>query len=885
MPLTPDASSAAPLHVHIVSHTHWDREWYQPLGRFRQRLVALVDELLDDPPPPGTSFLLDGQGIVIDDYLAVRPERRAELSALLREGRLEAGPWYVLADELIPAGEALVRNLLAGRRAVRSVRADPPPVLYCPDSFGHPAALPAIARGFGFEAVILWRGYGGARWPDGDAAWWDAPDGTRALLLHLPPDGYEFGSNLPADPAGAAARWNAMRAVLAPRARLGVALVQNGADHHARQHRHATAIAALVDAAQGDVPEASSLGAYVRDALAHAAHAELPLVHGELRDSYGYTWTLQGTFASRAFQKRTNAGVERALVRDAEPWAAIARARNGTARRGIVNAAWRSLLEAHPHDTLCGCSIDDVARAADVRWADAAAQAAGIRDDAVMELVHHEPATAREQRDAWRSVLLVRNRAPRSRSGVVRLTVDTFVADVGVGPGSAGQEITLPSPLPAPGISLPHQVLGESLVHARTESPRHYPDDDLVVRREVLARIGDVPGYGVVSLSLDGTQALPAVDTVVDATVDGQVLSNGLLRVHVGDDGAVDVASLDGSHATRHLVGFECRRDAGDLYTPAIREGAPAAVCVGTRVLHAGPLRAAMAMDWIVRGAGGADDSPATLILSLDAGEPFLRVSVTGEHRGHDQRLRLLLRTGVPDARVWADAAFGAVERRPIEVSAEEAARELPPPTGPLHRYVSLFGPPGGATVLSDGLAEYEAMHDGTVAITLVRAVAALSRHDLPERPGHAGWPCDTPEAQCRGPFAAELAVLFHRGERDTATVDVIERTADDVLLPLTGDTLRSALTVPEPVHGVTLEGPALAFSALKESEDGEWIVLRCVNLGDRSARGTWRLGWPVAEARTSRLDETPGDAVPVEQGSALSFDVPPHGVHTVLVR
>src|SRR5581483_6771131 len=136
------------LEAHLVTHTHWDREWYLPFERFRQRLVALVDELIDDPPPPGESFLLDGQAIVIEDYIAVRPERADAVRALLADGRVEAGPWYVLADELIPSGESLVRNLLAGRRTLRRLGADSPPVLYCPDSFGHPAALPAIAAGF-----------------------------------------------------------------------------------------------------------------------------------------------------------------------------------------------------------------------------------------------------------------------------------------------------------------------------------------------------------------------------------------------------------------------------------------------------------------------------------------------------------------------------------------------------------------------------------------------------------------------------------------------------------------------------------------------------------------------------------------------------------------
>ena len=94
--------------VHVVSHTHWDREWYHTAERFRQRLVPLVDELLDEPADG--SFLLDGQTCVLEDYLSVRPERASELSAALRSGRLEAGPWFVLPDELIPGGEGLVNS-------------------------------------------------------------------------------------------------------------------------------------------------------------------------------------------------------------------------------------------------------------------------------------------------------------------------------------------------------------------------------------------------------------------------------------------------------------------------------------------------------------------------------------------------------------------------------------------------------------------------------------------------------------------------------------------------------------------------------------------------------------------------------------------------------
>jgi len=232
---------------------------------------------------------------------------------------------------------------------------------------------------------------------------------------------------------------------------------------------------------------------------------------------------------------------------------------------------------------------------------------------------------------------------------------------------------------------------------------------------------------------------------------------------------------------------------------------------------------------------------------------------------------------------VWADAAFGPVRREPVVVSDDERRIEAPPPTAPLHRYVSLFGADRGVTVFSDGLAEYEAEPSGDVAVTLVRCVADLSRNDLPERPGHAGWPVPTPEAQMLGPFGAELAIFPHAA-RTVETIDLIERTADDVLLPLTGTTLRSAVADYPMGGGLELEGRGLAFSAAKESEDGEWLVLRCVNLTDAAVAGRWSLPFAPREARLARLDETPLSDVAIS-GRTLEFSASPRAVVTLLVR
>jgi len=872
--------------VHVVSHTHWDREWYEPAARFRQRLVALVDELIDSPSltHAGASFLLDGQTAVIEDYLSVRRERAAELMMLLKSGMIEAGPWYVLADELIPGGEALVRNLLAGRRTLRLLRAleTSPRVLYCPDSFGHPAALPTLARGFGFPMAIVWRGFGSARWPQSDTCEWNAPGGESVILYHLSRSGYELGANLPHDSAAARERWSEIRPQLLSRNTGGDALLLNGADHHARQRNLDEGVAALAAAAAPDEIRRGSLGGFAAAVEARGTHG-LPQVSGELRDSYGFTWSISGTLATRAHQKRKNAQLERALVRDVEPWAALAsRVAPGTARRQLVETAWRSLLLCHPHDTLCGCSTDEVARAMDARLEEAATQANGLRRDSLNVLLAHREEDARERRADWKPVVVVRNAAARSRSGVAIVRLTQFVSDVAVGPGSAQREVEISAHAkrtPAVADFGAVQILSKTEEHERTESPRHYPDDDLVMAYEAVAWVPEVPAYGARSFSQ--TTRNRATEIPNPATAERVALTNGRIAVRVHDDGRVQFTDLASKRSVANLLKWESRVDLGDSYTPSIREPRFVPKFLGARVTHRGPVRAAIETKWEFRQK--KERIAVSVQLIVDADAPWLRIRVEGVNSANDHRLRLRIASDVTNARVMADAMFGAVQREPVIATTDELAMETPPLTAPLHRYVSLFGASTGATIFSDGLAEYEADDAGGVAVTLVRSIGELSRSDLPERPGHAGWPTATPGAQCQGAFGAELAILLH-GARNAATIDAVERAADDILLPLTGDTLRSSLSGPATVRGIELDGEGLAFSCAKESEDGQWLVLRCVNLLDEPSAGSWRLGAAIAQAHIARLDETIVEPAQTA-GESVNFLAGPHAVTTILVR
>jgi len=179
----------APHQAFLVSHTHWDREWYLTSSQFRVMLLETVDRVLDalDGDPEFRRYVLDGQSAALEDYLEAAPGQRDRVDRLVRAGRLRVGPWYILPDEFLVSGEATVRNLVYGRKsaplgAVQSVG-------YMPDSFGHPAQIPQLLRLAGIDSFIFTRGMGDEGRELGWLFRWAAPDGSEVLAVNQC-DGY-----------------------------------------------------------------------------------------------------------------------------------------------------------------------------------------------------------------------------------------------------------------------------------------------------------------------------------------------------------------------------------------------------------------------------------------------------------------------------------------------------------------------------------------------------------------------------------------------------------------------------------------------------------------------------------------------------------------------
>jgi len=339
----------------IVPHTHWDREWYRPFQAFRYRLVDLVEQVLRmiEGDPDFRGFLLDGQSVILEDVLAVRPDLEPRIRQAVEAGRLWIGPWYVLPDEFLVSGEALVRNLQVGIRIARRFGGEMP-IGYTPDPFGHVGQLPQILKGFGIEAAVFQRGLD----EQPTLLWWEAPDGTRIFTMYLR-NGYGNAAWIPEDAEALAAYLKAQALSLMPHTPVPLLLLMNGTDHLFPHPR----LTEWLRAAQAHLPDLrlrlASLADYiaaVRTALGERL-SDLPVVRGELRSSRRHP-VLPGVLSTRIWIKQRNAAVQTALERYAEPLMAFAHLLCGLDRRAFLFEAWRLLLQNHFHDSICGTGVD-----------------------------------------------------------------------------------------------------------------------------------------------------------------------------------------------------------------------------------------------------------------------------------------------------------------------------------------------------------------------------------------------------------------------------------------------------------------------------------------------------------------------------------------------
>jgi len=884
----PLALGAMPgLIFHLIPHTHWDREWYLPRAALQARLVAVTDDLIErlQAHPEYRSFLLDGQTVLVEDYLRARPDREGDVRALVKTGRLQVGPWYVLADEQIPSGEGLVRNLLLGAADAERLggRLD---VLYSPDAFGHPPAWPTLAREFGIRYGVVWRGLGGEAGQERDLYRWRGLDEKEVVLWHLPRAGYEIGAALPADAERLFAAWAPVRGALVQRATGKHIPVFIGADHHGAHPDVPRLRDLLAELDPQSAFRVSRLDEFFQAATDGAKPTPLT---GELRWSYRYAWTLQGVHGTRAPLKRRYSAAELALVRLAEPLAALARRAGGRDRRPVLELAWRALVRCQFHDAIAGCAGDDVARALESRLTSVEALAREVVRGSVHDLVHHDPDAARSRAATASPTLVVWNPAARPRRGVMIADVTLFRRDVLVGPPGGrvpreGQGYRPFGLATSDGHTVPVQVLDRRIGAERLDAAHHYPDQDEVDEVRIAFRAPPVPGLGLASAGLTAGAAAAggARPQAEGALVKGRSLINHWIEVALEPTGALTLHDRRSGQRFTDLLRIEDGGDAGDTYSYCPPTGdrlSRAAGPIKVRRLAAGPLVAAFEARFEIGRRVGI-----RLVAMLYADSPMVRCLLEIDNQAAWHRVRARLPAGLSGAVAVAGTAFGAVARPPVTVDPSDYPLETPVRTAPAHAFVAAASGARGLAVFAPGFFEYEWTGRGDLLVTLLRAVGELSRADLPTRPGHAGWPVSTPLAQCPGRSRVELAIApISQAELERG--DALPSLWEDAFLPLRGFWLRDAVElVPTPVD-ITLEGSGLVLSAVKPAQQGSPLVLRCYNATDRKAAGAWRFGESVKSAHRVRADERESVALVLEgRGKTVRFVAEPHEVVTILV-
>lgn len=738
--------------AHYVLSTHWDREWYQTFQDFRYRLVQLLDRVLDgleDGRLQGP-FQTDGQAIMLEDYLEVRPERRPQIERFAREGKLVIGPWYVLPDEFLVSGESLIRNIELGRRVARSFGGQPSNAAFACDMFGHTSQMPQICAGFGMRGGFIWRGLNpiAAR-----HVIWRGADGTELPCYRFVPDGYcSFAFRVRrahershvADAEQIDTDLTAYLEQEAEASEVDPLLLFDGGDHQEWDTDVYAVVAGRMRRSDGRFEIVhSSLDAYLEEMLPQVDRIALT-VEGELTEpglhpvAIDQQWLIPGVRSSRVWIKQQNAACQTALCHWAEPLGVMASAAIGSEYpQGFLDAAWRWLLKNHPHDSICGCSIDAVHEDMRFRFHQAIGIADRLTEQATRAIGAHiegevTPETLR---------VVVFNPLPHPVDEPTELTLQipedwpTFNEFFGFEPKPAFRIHD------AQGNELPYQRLAQAMGRSKlrifdTRFPESYRTHDVHVVPPL-----SVPAMGYTTLTVHaGFEGLPTRHPAVPGLATSErSMANEHLIVTIEANGTLAITDRATGRTYSRLLTFEDCADIGDgwFHGPAVNDQTFTSTACGADValVHDGPYLTTFRVRVPLRLPAEFDFCSMTRSetfievvidsrITLRRGARHVEVETTIDNCARDHRLRVLFPTGAATDTYLADAAFDVVER-PIALRHDNHIyRELDVETRPQQSWTAVSDAQGGLAVVSVGQLE-SAVHDQPerpIALTLFRA-------------------------------------------------------------------------------------------------------------------------------------------------------------------
>ncbi|HFD0882954.1 alpha-mannosidase [Enterococcus faecium] len=843
--------------VYIISHSHWDREWYMAYEQHHMRLIELIDDLLElfEVDPSFNSFHLDGQTIILDDYLQVRPEKRQAIQQAINEGKLRIGPFYILQDDFLISSESNVRNMLIGMEESRKW-GTPVMLGYFPDTFGNMGQTPQLMKQAGISAAAFGRGVKPIGFDNQvleaenyssqySEMWWKGPDQTAIFGL-LFANWYSNGNEIPVEKEAALAFWKQKLADAEQYASTNHLLMMNGVDHQPVQKD----ISKAIHLANELFPDYEFIHSNFTDYL-EAVQKDVPedlgSVEGELTSQETDGWyTLANTASARVYLKQWNTKVQRQLENITEPLATMAYEVSGNYPHDQLDYAWKTLMQNHPHDSICGCSVDSVHREMIPRFEKADEVGKYLAQDSLEQLTAAIDTTG-FPKDSFPFVIV--NTAGMDKTGEAEITIELERKRFAEGiPEQLYQELeNLPKRKyhveTKSGATIP-AILSEETVQFGYDLPKDRFRVPYMARMiKVTLPLENMPAFSWETFVLvEGEAKAEEKETMIHQS--GRIIENGPLHLTIEKNGTITMEDRKNKRKLNNLHIFEDIGDIGNEYIfkqpfcdqPILssnKENSEVKVLVDTpeiakiSILQEMEIPVSaderlekeqqMVVEFRYRKAERSKEKrilQIKTIMTIRKDSKKIDFETTLDNQMKDHRLRVLFPTKLHVEHHEADSIFEVV-KRPNHVS-----KSWENPTNPQHQqaFVNIHDEEYGVTVGNFGLNEYEVTEDGQIAVTLLRSVGEL---------GDWGY-FPTPEAQCLGEHRFNYSIELHGPEEKFSTY----LHAYAAQIPFSTQQIKHHEgTLISKQQYLTIKSETFAITALKRSKFSDKVVVRGFNM------------------------------------------------------
>jgi len=825
--------------IHVVAHSHWDREWYFTTSRSKIYLMKDMQDVLTtlEEQPEFKYYLLDAQASLIDDYLKWRPQDETRIRVLVQSGRLLIGPWYTQTDQLLISAESITRNLYYGIYRCRDF-GQAMMVGYVPDSFGQSAQMPQIYQEFGIEDTLFWRGVS-KEMSEKTEFIWEGSDGARVNAYQIP-FGYYIGGNIPENDVELKAFLSRELKRISERASTDVLYFPNGFDQ-APIRRNLPNLIERANALDEDNHYCiSSPQAYIAEVKQHKP--ERDILRGEL--ICGKEMRIhKSIFSSRSDLKIWNTKIQNYVTNILEPLLTLSYSLGNDYPHEVVKDIWKLLFENAAHDSIGSCVSDTTNEDVYFRYKQARDLSLNL-----VEIHSRYIATGIKMNQEEMTITLI-NTLPISRSGV--LSAELYLPD---------EQFVL---LDSQGRVLPYVIEEQTEVteYILAQTIQLDPSRKIympmkIFKAKILLEVNDAPALGYEQLLVcrgQAGQSLLRTDGVPK-------IANERYEISIASNGSLDILERCSGRIYRQQAVLEESGDDGDSfnYSPPRANmeihslDVQAEIhCIRSSLHEKAVISYEMKIPYDLqeRSEGITRVSmPVKLEVTLMKGSMTIGFGIKVDNQALSHRLRIVFDTGIASKFSIADQQFGLI-RRPVLREKElvswendtAAWQEKPISIEPMQTFVALADEVHGAAIIPHGVREYEIIGDAfsAIALTLFRSYGYMGKENLLYRPGRASGEkiIATPDAQLIGALGFSFDYYLFCEKFEQAKV---ANTAKKCLTPLQyyeyAEFLNGRLifSLAESVKNkekryslFELFDDTLTVSAIKKAEKEDGIILR----------------------------------------------------------